>query len=109
MVEMATTLLVAGLTLTLWMTGQMPFAAASSNPSLVQMLPICFYAASLRLVPINARHMMTMLFKSSKQWQPEGQTNSLQCSQLHHQGEFWHVSVSVQWQSCSVVRYRPFL
>jgi len=68
----ATTLLVAGLTLTLWMTEQTLFAPTNSHSSLVQRLPVQFYKASLRLVPNNAHHVMTMLFEPSKQCQPEG-------------------------------------
>ena len=37
---------------------------------------------------------MTMLFESSEQWQLEGDIKLLQCSQLHHQGEIWHASIS---------------
>ena len=47
--RVATTLLVAGLTLTLWMTGQTLCAITSSYSSLVQRQPVQFYASSLQL------------------------------------------------------------
>jgi len=51
--------------------------------------------AQLQLVPINAHHMTAMLFKSIAMVA----RRILQYSQLHHQGEFWHVSVSACQQS----------
>jgi len=61
--RVATAHLVAGLTLTLWMT---LFALNSSNSSFFK----CCVYNSTRLaygsVPINARHVMTMMFEQVK-------------------------------------------
>ena len=48
-----------------------------------------------QLIPINTRHLSTMLSQSSQQRQPKGrQELILQRSQLRQHGEFWRVSVS---------------
>ena len=67
----ASALLIAGFTLTLWIPGQSQFAFTSSYWSLIQRLP----TASLWLISINASHVMTMLFELSEQWQPEEDKN----------------------------------
>jgi len=50
----------------------------------------------LQLFPTNAHHMTAMLFKSIAMVA----RRILQHSQLHHQGEFWHVSVSAESLWC---------
>ena len=61
--QMATALLVASLTPTLWIPGQTVFDPRSYAARIM-------WAASLLLVPIGADDVMTMLFESSWHWQP---------------------------------------
>ena len=94
----ATALLVAGLTLTLWMPGQTLFASTSSCSGLVQRLPAAciMQVANLWLIPINAHDTCWPCCLSSSGVSNCGQKAKkyiLQRSQLCLQGDYQHVSL----------------
>ena len=71
--RVATALLVAGLTPNLWMTGQSVFAPPAHLMPHSKAACVDVGDYSLRLVPVNTHHTMTMLFTSSEQqWRQEG-------------------------------------
>ena len=86
-------IMLAGLTLTFWIS------CLHLSAHTEQRLPKQLQVASLRLIPINTHHTPTMLLELRKLWWPEGRKKLLQYSQLCHQGEFWHLSLSAWRQS----------
>ena len=110
---MATTLLVAGPTLTFWIPGQTLFAFTSSYSRVIQSARL--KVANFRHVPNNEHVTWWPRCSIDQVWASHGGQNEdktiLQRSYHCYKGEFWHVSTSAWQQSlrCGQNHRGPFL
>jgi len=112
--QVVSALLVAGSSLTFWITWQTPFASTSSYSSVVQR------ARLLGTIEQHGHHVTCALNRTSRKLatyncSSHGGQNKdrtlLQCSQHCHKGEFGHISISARQQSlrCGQNLRGPFL